>query len=323
MVKARDLSGAGRAAVPAQLGHRRAWRCSRGPDPASPSTPRCTREPIPPQGRGGAGSLPAACGAGRGRRHRRCTRPASATSVARREHCTATAAGGTAHLSADQTRYATLIAATLDPARAAAAGGHDRAGHRPAGERPGEPRPRPRRLGRAVPAAAEHGVGHGGADQDPVYATDKFYDALARIAGYTTMSITDAAQRVQISAHGDAYAQHEVAVAVARLGPHRRDSGGVHLHEDERRRELDHGRGCRRARRRIRLRGHARGRPRTVKISSRPGPATSAAAARWAVAAWAIGNTGQAPITSVSTSGRTLDGRRRLAPTRWRRRRRS
>ena len=43
----------------------------------------------------------------------------------------------------------------------------------------------------------------------------------------------------------------------------------------------------------------------TVKIRTPPGPATSAAAARWAVAAWAIGNTGQAPIRSVSTSGRT------------------
>jgi hypothetical protein len=44
----------------------------------------------------------------------------------------------------------------------------------------------------------------------------------------------------------------------------------------------------------------------TVKISSRSATSTtSAAAARWAVAAWAIGNTGQAPITTVSTSGRT------------------
>jgi hypothetical protein len=46
---------------------------------------------------------------------------------------------------------------------------------------------------------------------DPYYSTNNFYAALAKIDGYTSMEITDAAQRVQKSAAGQAYAQHEQA----------------------------------------------------------------------------------------------------------------
>ncbi|WP_460796230.1 hypothetical protein [Nocardioides pacificus] len=44
--------------------------------------------------------------------------------------------------------------------------------------------------------------------QDPVYATNKFYDALVEIDGYESMPITEAAQAVQRSAFPDAYADH-------------------------------------------------------------------------------------------------------------------
>lgn len=44
---------------------------------------------------------------------------------------------------------------------------------------------------------------------DPVYATNAFYDALARIDGYREMAITEAAQAVQRSAYPEAYADHE------------------------------------------------------------------------------------------------------------------
>ena len=43
--------------------------------------------------------------------------------------------------------------------------------------------------------------------QDPVYATTKFYAALARVHGYTTMPVYQAAQDVQHSADGSAYQQ--------------------------------------------------------------------------------------------------------------------
>ena len=44
---------------------------------------------------------------------------------------------------------------------------------------------------------------------DPVYATNKFYDALTKIDGYQTMEITKVAQEVQRSAAPLAYAEHE------------------------------------------------------------------------------------------------------------------
>lgn len=44
---------------------------------------------------------------------------------------------------------------------------------------------------------------------DPAYAAGKFYDKLLQITGWESMALTDAAQRVQISAFPNAYAKHE------------------------------------------------------------------------------------------------------------------
>ena len=44
---------------------------------------------------------------------------------------------------------------------------------------------------------------------DPVYATNRFYDALVKIDGYQDMPITEVAQEVQRSAFPEAYAEHE------------------------------------------------------------------------------------------------------------------
>ncbi|WP_392542946.1 hypothetical protein [Oryzobacter telluris] len=53
--------------------------------------------------------------------------------------------------------------------------------------------------------------GWGTAEQilNPEYSTNKFYDALVKVKGYTDMDIAEAAQEVQRSAAGEAYAQHE------------------------------------------------------------------------------------------------------------------
>jgi hypothetical protein len=52
--------------------------------------------------------------------------------------------------------------------------------------------------------------------QDPVYATNKFLDALVKVQGYARLSLTDAAQAVQHSAYPGAYAKHEAyATALA------------------------------------------------------------------------------------------------------------
>jgi hypothetical protein len=44
---------------------------------------------------------------------------------------------------------------------------------------------------------------------DPDFATSQFLDALAQVPGWQQMSITQAAQTVQVSGFPDAYAQHE------------------------------------------------------------------------------------------------------------------
>src|SRR5450631_3069217 len=44
---------------------------------------------------------------------------------------------------------------------------------------------------------------------DPVYATNKFYDALVKVDGYQSMAITKVAQEVQHSGFPQAYADHE------------------------------------------------------------------------------------------------------------------
>lgn len=45
--------------------------------------------------------------------------------------------------------------------------------------------------------------------QDPVYATNAFYDALVKVEGWADMRITEIAQEVQRSGYPEAYADHE------------------------------------------------------------------------------------------------------------------
>ncbi len=44
---------------------------------------------------------------------------------------------------------------------------------------------------------------------DPFHSINRFYDGLVKVRGYGSLSITEAAQRVQRSAYPGAYAQHE------------------------------------------------------------------------------------------------------------------
>src|SRR5262245_5991556 len=48
---------------------------------------------------------------------------------------------------------------------------------------------------------------------NPEYASGAFYTALRKVAGWTTMPLTEAAQRLQRSAFADAYAKHEARAA--------------------------------------------------------------------------------------------------------------
>jgi len=56
---------------------------------------------------------------------------------------------------------------------------------------------------------------------DPVYASTKFYQKLKTVNGWQTMPLTQAAQRVQVSAYPDAYAKHEpVATQIVNMLAH-------------------------------------------------------------------------------------------------------
>lgn len=46
--------------------------------------------------------------------------------------------------------------------------------------------------------------------QDPTYAATAFYKGLVQVPGWDRIALTDAAQKVQVSAYPDHYAKHEV-----------------------------------------------------------------------------------------------------------------
>jgi murein DD-endopeptidase MepM/ murein hydrolase activator NlpD len=57
--------------------------------------------------------------------------------------------------------------------------------------------------------------------KDPVYASTKFYQKLKTISGWQNLPLTEAAQKVQVSAYPDAYAKHEpVATQIVNLLAH-------------------------------------------------------------------------------------------------------
>jgi hypothetical protein len=126
-----------------------------------------------------------------------------------RESCTATAGGVEAKVSIEQAEHAATIAAVAArrglPARAATIA-----------------------LATAMQESKLRNLDHGDRDslglfqqrpsqgwgtpaqvQDPVYAANKFYDALIKIDGYRTGDINDVAQAVQRSGHPNGYRKHE------------------------------------------------------------------------------------------------------------------
>jgi hypothetical protein len=126
-----------------------------------------------------------------------------------RPHCTATATGSTTDLDPEQAGNAAIIAAIAGkrnlPARAASIG-----------------------IATAMQESKLRNIDYGDRDslglfqqrpsqgwgtvqeiQDPVYASNAFFDVLVKIEGYQNLPITAAAQKVQRSEFPSAYASHE------------------------------------------------------------------------------------------------------------------
>ncbi len=127
----------------------------------------------------------------------------------RPEHCTATVDGRTVTLDVEQAQNAGLIAGIAVgrglPARAvtialATAYQESKIRNLDHGDRDS--------LG-IFQQRPSQGWGTEAQVQDPVFATNAFYDALEQVEGYEEMEITVAAQQVQRSGFPDAYADHE------------------------------------------------------------------------------------------------------------------
>jgi hypothetical protein len=135
-----------------------------------------------------------------------------------REHCTATAGGKTTELDPEQAGNAALITAIANdrglPARAASIG-----------------------IATAIQESKLRNISYGDRDSmglfqqrpsqgwgtreqiaDPVYATNAFYDVLAKVDGFENMPITKVAQKVQRSAFPAAYADHEPEARIMASG---------------------------------------------------------------------------------------------------------
>jgi hypothetical protein len=133
----------------------------------------------------------------------------SVANVPIREHCLATVRDATSDLDPEQAGNAAVIASVAVrrglPARAATIG-----------------------IATAIQESKLRSIDYGDRDslglfqqrpsqgwgtarqvQDPVYASNAFYDVLVKVEGYQNLPITDAAQKVQRSAFPSAYADHE------------------------------------------------------------------------------------------------------------------
>jgi hypothetical protein len=129
---------------------------------------------------------------------------------------------------------------------------------------------------------------------DPYYSTNKFYAALAKIDGYTSMEITEAAQRVQKSAAGQAYAQHEqnARTLASSLTGHSSAAFSCAVRSDE-------STAAQPAALRSELR-KAFGRLTFSSNASSAAVGVSRPERGWAVAQWAVANAKRFGITSVS-----------------------
>lgn len=219
--------------------------------------------------------------------------------------CTAVVNGSSAQLDPDQARYASIIAAgsikqklppraaTIALATAFQESGMANldSGHR---DSVGLFQQRP-----------SQGWGTTKQIMDPYYSTARFYTALAKVPDYQNLSITDAAQRVQRSAYGDAYAKHEtrsriLASAMTGQTPAAFTCTAAHAKptwtpgQVMTNAALSFG---------DRVKVAAASSGVVVTVPANQGTSAEREQIRWAVAQWAVANAAQAPITSVRTNG--------------------
>ncbi|WP_246236631.1 hypothetical protein [Actinomadura chibensis] len=146
--------------------------------------------------------------------------------------------------------------------------------------------------------------------RDPVQATSKFFDALVKVKDYLDRDLHDAAQRVQRSADGRAYAQHEDdGVLLARAFTGREPATARCWYPPDKRTASRRPEAVREMRRafggRLQVTGPS---PLAYNAPSRPSAWNAVkvtnARAGWAVAAWAVTHAQVYGLTEVRYAGR-------------------
>ena len=133
--------------------------------------------------------------------------------------------------------------------------------------------------------------------EDPVYATGKFFAALSRVHGYQVMPVSQAAQAVQHSADGNAYAQYSGVVgrlSAAFTGQRPHAVWCWYPGPSARPRLAEAGQAL----------DHAFG-PLPMHTASDPGVTVKVApgGAGWAVAAWLVSHAGAYGIRNIAYGG--------------------
>ncbi len=160
--------------------------------------------------------------------------------------------------------------------------------------------------------------------RDPVYAAGAFYDALVKVPDYAALPITEAAQRVQRSAAGAAYAAHEAdarvlasaltgwsaagltcqhlpGVRTAASGPDGPAGGGAPVGTAGQIAQATAGLGEVFGARLLATKATAGSNELTVTVRS---GVSNSSQVGWAVASWLVANAGPLRITAVGYDGR-------------------
>jgi hypothetical protein len=145
---------------------------------------------------------------------------------------------------------------------------------------------------------------------DPEYTTNKFYDALVKVDGWETGTITVVAQKVQRSAYPEAYADHEQEgrILASSLAGHSPRGVGCRLDAPEG--EAD-----------VALIGRLLDAEYQLKASGSPGgtltvKATSEQIA-WSVASWSVAKAVDTGITGVTIGDRSWSRSRDSSAWEW------
>ncbi|GAB3658713.1 hypothetical protein GCM10027589_19410 [Actinocorallia lasiicapitis] len=135
--------------------------------------------------------------------------------------------------------------------------------------------------------------------QDPVYSSNRFFDALTKVSNYTKRPLHDAAQAVQRSADGSLYAQHEGMALLLAEGFSGAEPAGVTCWFG-----ADSAPGPAEAAKAVRELRRSFGSRMTASDGGIQLPGAASEADGWSVASWAVAHAHAYGLTEVRHAGR-------------------